>query len=110
SNEEKETSAFVAERLRELGLEVKTGVAKHGIVALLHGTAGEGGRCVAIRADMDALPVTGLSSKPYRSRNPGVMHACGHDVHTTVALGVAEVLAKHKDQIRGTVKFLFQPA
>ncbi len=110
SNEEEETAAFVAERLRELGLEVKTGVAKHGIVALLRGTAGESGRCVAIRADMDALPVPGLSSKPYRSRNPGVMHACGHDVHTTVALGVAEVLTKHKDQVRGTVKFLFQPA
>src|SRR5690606_27439059 len=110
SNQEEQTAAFVAERLRQLGLEVKTGVAKHGIVALLRGTAGEGERCVAIRADMDALPIAELSSKPWRSRNPGVMHACGHDVHTTVALGVAEVLAKHKDQVRGTVKFLFQPA
>ncbi|HRQ87393.1 MAG TPA: amidohydrolase, partial [Bacteroidia bacterium] len=77
---------------------------------LLHGTAEENDRCVAIRADMDALPITELNSKPYRSRNPGVMHACGHDVHTTVALGVAEVLTKHKDRVRGTVKFLFQPA
>ncbi len=110
SNQEEQTAAFVAERLRELGLEVKTGVAKHGIVALLRGTAGESERCVAIRADMDALPITELNSKPYRSRNPGVMHACGHDVHTTVALGVAEVLTKHKNQVRGTVKFLFQPA
>ncbi len=110
SNEEEQTAALVAGRLRELGLEVKTGVAKHGIVALLRGSAGEGGRCVAIRADMDALPITQLASKPYRSRNPGVMHACGHDVHTTVALGVAEVLAKHRDRVRGTVKFLFQPA
>ncbi len=110
SNQEEQTAAYVSERLRSLGLEVQTGIAKHGVVALLHGTAGEGGRCVAIRADMDALPITELSSKPWRSRNPGVMHACGHDVHTTVGLGVAEVLAKHKDQVRGTVKFIFQPA
>lgn len=109
SNEEEKTAAFVAERLRSLGFEVKTGVAKHGIVALLEGTGGEG-PCVAIRADMDALPITELSSRPYRSRNAGVMHACGHDVHTTVALGVAELLSKHRDQVRGTVKFLFQPA
>lgn len=93
SNEEEKTSAYVAKRLTELGLEVQTGVAKHGIIALLHGKGGESGRCVALRADMDALPITQLSSKPYRSQNPGVMHACGHDVHTTVALGVAEVLA-----------------
>ena len=110
SNEEDETAAFVAKRLTELGLEVKTGVAKHGVVALLKGTGGAGDRCVALRADMDALPITELNSKPYRSKNAGVMHACGHDVHTTVGLGVAEVLAKHRDQFAGTVKFLFQPA
>jgi len=110
SNEEEKTAAYVAERLRGLGLEIETGVAGHGIVALLKGTAGGGGKCVALRADMDALPITQLSSKPYRSQNPGVMHACGHDIHTTVALGVAELLAKHRDQFGGTVKFLFQPA
>lgn len=110
SNEEEDTAAYVAKRLTELGLEVQTGVAKHGIVALLHGKGGKSDRCVALRADMDALPITQLSSKPYRSRNPGVMHACGHDVHTTVALGVAEVLTKHQDHFSGTVKFLFQPA
>ena len=104
SNEEEKTTAYVAKRLTELGLEVKTGVAKHGIVALLHGSAAESDRCVALRADMDALPITQLSSKPYRSQNPGVMHACGHDVHTTVALGVAEVLSKHQDQFSGTVR------
>lgn len=108
SNEEEKTAAYVAQRLTELGLEVQTGVAKHGIVALLKGT--EDGPCVAVRADMDALPITELRSVPYRSRNPGVMHACGHDVHTTVALGLAELLAKHRDSVRGTVKFLFQPA
>lgn len=110
SNEEEKTASYVADRLRELGLSVQTGVAKHGIVALLEGTAGESERCVAVRADMDALPITELSSRPYRSQNPGVMHACGHDVHTTVALGVAELLAKHRDTFAGTVKFLFQPA
>ncbi len=110
SNEEENSATYVTKRLTELGLEVQTGVAKHGIVALLKGKAGASEHCVALRADMDALPITQLSSKPYRSRNPGVMHACGHDVHTTVALGVAEVLRNHQDQFSGTVKFLFQPA
>lgn len=108
SNEEQRTSALVAARLRAAGLEVKTGVAKHGVVALLKGA--QEGPCVAVRGDMDALPIKELRSVPYRSKNPGVMHACGHDVHTTVALGVAELLSKHRDQVRGTVKFLFQPA
>jgi amidohydrolase len=108
SNEEERTAALVATRLRDLGLEVKTGVAKHGIVALLE--SGRPGPCVAVRADMDALPIKELRATPYRSQNPGVMHACGHDVHTTVGLGVAEVLAAHRDLWRGSVKFLFQPA
>lgn len=108
SNEEARTAALVAERLRALGLEVQTGVAKHGVVALLKG--GQEGKCVAVRADMDALPIKELRSVPYRSKNPGVMHACGHDLHTTVALGVAELLAQHRDQVKGSVKFLFQPA
>ncbi len=108
SNEEEKTAAYVAERLRGLGLVVTTGVAKHGVVALLKGS--QDGPCVAVRADMDALPIKELRATAWRSRNPGVMHACGHDVHTTVALGVAELLSKHRDQVRGTVKFLFQPA
>jgi len=108
SNEEEKTATYVAQRLTELGLEVQTGVAKHGVVAVLKGK--QEGPCVAVRADMDALPVTELSSAPYRSRNPGVMHACGHDVHTTVALGLAELLSLHRNEVRGTVKFLFQPA
>ncbi len=108
SNEEKRTAALVADRLRALGLEVKTGVAGHGVVALLKG--GRAGKCVAVRADMDALPIRELGDTPYRSQNVGVMHACGHDVHTTVALGVAELLSKHRDLIKGSVKFLFQPA
>jgi amidohydrolase len=108
SNEEEKTAAYVAQRLKELGLEVQTGVAKHGVVALLKGA--QEGPCVAVRADMDALPIKELRAIPWRSKNPGVMHACGHDVHTTVALGVAELLSQHRDQVRGSVKFLFQPA
>ena len=110
SNEEKRTAALVAARLKELGLEdIRTGVAKHGVVAMLKG--GRPGGVVAVRADMDALPIQEKpGSAPYRSRNPGVMHACGHDVHTAVALGVAELLSRHRDEVRGAVKFIFQPA
>ena len=109
SNEEVRTAKLVADRLKELGCtDIKTGVAKHGVVALLKGA--QDGPCVAVRADMDALPIKELRSVPYRSQNPGVMHACGHDVHVTCALGVAELLSKHRDQLKGTVKFLFQPA
>ena len=108
-NEEVRTAKLVADRLKELGFtDIKTGVAKHGVVALLKGT--QDGPCVAVRADMDALPIKEIRSVPYRSQNPGVMHACGHDVHVTCALGVAELLSKHRDQIKGSVKFLFQPA
>ncbi len=109
SNREERTSRLVAERLRALGFdEVKTGVARHGVVALLKG--GQPGPVVAVRADMDALPITEANDVPYKSQTPGVMHACGHDAHTTVALGVAEVLSHMRGQIHGSVKFLFQPA
>lgn len=109
SNREERTSRVVAERLRALGLdEVKTGVGKHGVVALLKGKLPGG--VVAVRADMDALPIQETINVPYKSRNDGVKHACGHDVHITVQLGVAEVLAKMRDQIRGSIKFIFQPA
>src|SRR5207248_2202573 len=109
SNREERTARIVAERLRALGLdEVKTNVARHGIVALLKGT--KPGPVVAARADMDALPINETIEVPYKSLVPGVKHACGHDAHTTIELGVAEVLSKMRDQIHGTVKFLFQPA
>ncbi|HXG63693.1 MAG TPA: amidohydrolase [Blastocatellia bacterium] len=109
SNREERTSRVVAERLRALGLdEVKTGVGKYGVVALLKG--GKPGPVVAYRADMDALPIQETIDVPYKSKNPGVKHACGHDVHTTVGLGVAELLSKMRGQISGTVKFIFQPA
>jgi len=109
SNREERTSRIVAEKLRLLGLdEVKTGVAKYGVVALLKGS--KPGPVVAVRADMDALPIQETIDVPYKSQNPGVKHACGHDVHTTVELGVAEVLSKMRDQIAGSIKFIFQPA
>ncbi len=109
SNREERTGRVVAERLKALGLdEVKTGVARHGVVALLKGA--KPGPVVAVRADMDALPINETIDVPYKSKTPGVKHACGHDVHTTVALGVAEVLSKMRGEISGSVKFIFQPA
>jgi amidohydrolase len=108
SNREERTARVVAEKLRALGLEVKTGVARHGVVALLKGA--RPGPVVAVRADMDALPIQETIDVPYKSQNPGVKHACGHDAHTAIGLGVAEVLSKMRDQIQGSVKFIFQPA
>ncbi|HEV8482817.1 MAG TPA: amidohydrolase [Blastocatellia bacterium] len=109
SNREERTARVVAERLRALGLdEVKTGIGKHGVVALLKGS--KPGPVVAVRTDMDALPIQETIDVPYKSQNPGVKHACGHDAHMTVELGVAEVLSKMRDQIAGTIKFIFQPA
>ncbi|MBI4752243.1 MAG: amidohydrolase [Acidobacteria bacterium] len=108
SNREVRTSKIVAQFLTQLGLEVTTGVAHHGVVGILRGK--QPGPVVAVRADMDALPIQEIRDVPYKSCVPGVMHACGHDVHTTIGLGTAEILAKHTDQLGGTVKFLFQPA
>ncbi|MCP2618233.1 amidohydrolase, partial [Candidatus Aminicenantes bacterium AC-335-A11] len=92
----------------KLGLEVKTGIAHTGVVGLLKGT--QPGTTVALRADMDALPIQELNDIPYKSKRKGVMHACGHDVHMTVALGVAMVLSRMRDEIKGNIKFIFQPA
>jgi amidohydrolase len=116
SNREEKTAALMAEYLRKLGLEVKTGVAHHGVVAVLKG--GRPGGVVAVRADMDALPVTEETNLPFASKvrttylgqDVGVMHACGHDVHMAVQLGVASVLTAIKADLPGTVKFIFQPA
>lgn len=109
SNREVRTSQVVADRLRAMpGLEVRTGIAKYGVIAILKG--GRPGPVVAVRADMDALPINETMDVPYKSLNPGVKHACGHDLHTTVELGVAEILTKMRDQVPGTVIFIFQPA
>lgn len=108
SNQEYKTANLIASKLLSFGLEVKSGIAKTGVMGLLRG-AGQG-LTVGLRADMDALPIQELNDLPYKSLNPGVMHACGHDIHMAVVLGTAMVMAKLKDRINGNVKFIFQPA
>ncbi len=109
--EEVRTSGIVAQRLRALGLEVQTGVAKTGVVGLLKGGASQpGAKTIAIRADMDALPIFEMNDIEYRSKVDGKMHACGHDGHTTIALAVADILSKRRAELNGNVKFIFQPA
>ncbi len=109
--EEVRTSGIVAQRLHALGLEVRTGVAKTGVVGLLRGEASKpGAKTIAIRADMDALPVHELNEVDYRSTVDGKMHACGHDGHTSIALAVADILSKRRAELTGNVKFIFQPA
>jgi len=116
SNREVRTAQIVAAHLRALGLEVRTGVAHNGVVGVLRG--GRPGPVVALRADMDALPVTEEVDVPFASKlratyngqDVGVMHACGHDAHTAILMGVAEVLAGMRSDLPGTVKFIFQPA
>jgi len=109
SNREVRTSKVIAEKLKALGFDdIRTGVSNTGIVALLKG--GKPGPVVAIRADMDALPIEETMDVPYKSQNKGVKHACGHDVHMTVALGTAELLSRMRNEIAGSVKFVFQPA
>ena len=115
-DQEKRTSRLVSEHLRSLGLDVRTGIARTGVVAILKG--GTPGRAVALRADMDALPVKEPDGLPFASKAKGqhwgkevsVMHACGHDAHTAMLMAVAEVLAGLKDDLPGTVQFIFQPA
>jgi amidohydrolase len=116
SNRETRTAQLVADHLRALGLEVRTGVAHTGVIGVLKG--GKPGPVVALRADMDALPVTEEVDLPFRSRaramyngqEVGVMHACGHDAHVAILMGVAEALAGVRDELAGTIKFIFQPA
>ena len=114
---ETKTSAFIAERLRALGLEVRTGVGRTGVVAILKGDL-PGDHVVALRADMDGLPVLEATGLPFASTDTGtymgqtvpVTHACGHDAHMAMLLGAAEVLTGMKDRIPGTIVFIFQPA
>src|SRR5215469_570827 len=109
--EEVRTSGIVAQRLRTLGLEVQTGVAKTGVVGLLRGEAPKAGaKTIAIRADMDALPIHELNEIDYSSTVDGKMHACGHDGHTSILLTVADILSKRRAELSGDVKFIFQPA
>lgn len=116
SNREFETAEYIAEYLNELGLDVETGVAKTGVVALLEG--GKPGPVIGLRADIDALPVTERTDVPFKSvatgmyqgNEVGVMHACGHDTHIAMLLGVAKILKEMQSEIKGTIKFIFQPA
>src|SRR3954471_7363482 len=116
-NQETRTAGLIAQHLRSLGYEVREGVAVTGVVAVLRGEAGPG-PAVALRADMDALPVAEQVDLPFASKvkaqwageTVGVMHACGHDCHVAILMSVAEVLATHRAQLRGTVKLIFQPA
>jgi amidohydrolase len=116
SNREFKTAEKIAKHLNALGIEVQTGVAHTGVVGILKGK--REGKVVALRADIDALPVTERNDLPFKSKvtseflgeKVGVMHACGHDTHIAILMGVAEILSKNKDKIRGTIKFVFQPA
>jgi amidohydrolase len=107
-NREFETAKLVSTKLLSLGLEVKKGVAKTGVTGILRGRNQE--FTVAIRADMDALPLQELADVSFKSLNQGIMHACGHDIHTSIVLGTAFVLSRIKNRLNGNVKFIFQPA
>jgi amidohydrolase len=106
--QEVRTAGIVAQRLSELGLEIQTGVGKTGVVAILEGD--HSGPTVLFRADMDALPIHEDTSLEFSSTTEGKMHACGHDGHTAIALGVAKLFAQHKENLAGRIKFVFQPA
>lgn len=109
SFQEKATGAFIADAMRKLGLEVRTGVAGTGVIALVKGEGKGQGGCVALRADIDALPIHEKNTCDYRSRNEGVMHACGHDAHTAMVMGAGTVLHALRKEWSGTVMLLFQP-
>ncbi len=105
---EEATSKLVADKLQSLGIKVKRKVGGTGVLGILRGQ--KSGRVVALRADMDALPLEEMADFEYKSKVKGVMHACGHDTHVAMLLGAAQLLANHKDELHGAVKFLFQPA
>ncbi|MBL4656687.1 MAG: amidohydrolase, partial [Flavobacteriales bacterium] len=115
-NRETRTADIIADHLKSLGMDVKTGIAYTGVVGILRGA--KPGPVVGLRADMDALPVTERTNVPFASKvkttyngeEVGVMHACGHDSHMAILMGAAEILASMKDELSGTVKFIFQPA
>lgn len=106
--EEHRTSALVAQRLRELGFDVHSGIGQTGVVGVLRGT--KPGKTIMLRADMDGLPIDEENEVPYRSQSPVHMHACGHDGHVAMLLGAARIVAARRDDVAGTVCFLFQPA
>lgn len=108
SFQEFETADYVARQLKRIGIPFQEGIAGTGIVAIIEGQQPQS-RCLAIRAELDALPITELNEVPYKSQRSGIMHACGHDVHTAILLGVAEIMYELRDQFRGSLKLIFQP-
>lgn len=108
SFEEHNTAAFISSKLTAWGVPHTTGIAGTGVVALIEGK-NPSKRCIALRADMDALPIQEANTTSYRSKNDGVMHACGHDVHSSCLLGAARILNELKDNFEGTIKLIFQP-
>ncbi|MFD1451885.1 M20 metallopeptidase family protein [Oceanobacillus sojae] len=108
SFQEVHTSAYIEEKLKSFGLEVQKNIGGHGLITVLEGK--EPGKKIALRADFDALPIDDEKETSYKSTNPGVMHACGHDGHTAALLGVAKVISKYKEKLRGSIVFVFQPA
>jgi len=107
SFEEEETAKYISSRLTELGITHETGIAGHGITGVL--SSAHPGKTIALRADMDALPITEKNDVPYKSKNAGIMHACGHDVHSTCLLGALQILNENKQHWTGKVQFIFQP-
>ena len=108
SFKEVKTAEYIKEKLLSFGLEVKTNIGGHGLIGILEGN--QTGKTIALRADFDALPIPDEKEVPYKSQNPGVMHACGHDGHTAALLGTAEALSHFRQQLKGKVIFIFQPA
>lgn len=108
SEQEENTSRFIQNQLSKLGIPYDSDIAGHGIAAVIHGKDRKHG--VGIRADMDALPLTEMTDVPFKSRNPGVMHGCGHDIHTAILLGTARILNEMKEDLSGSVRLMFQPS
>ncbi|WP_339285778.1 amidohydrolase [Oceanobacillus sp. FSL K6-3682] len=108
SFQEVHTAAYIEEKLKSFGLEVQKNIGGHGLITVLEGK--EPGKKIVLRADFDALPIDDEKETSYKSTNPGVMHACGHDGHTAALLGVAKVISKYKEKLRGSIVFVFQPA
>ncbi len=109
SFQEKQTSLYIAEKLQIFGIPFQRGIAENGVVGLIKGKNPDS-KIIALRADMDALPILEANNVPYKSQNEGIMHACGHDVHTASLLGAAKILHEIKEELNGTIKLIFQPA
>ncbi len=110
SQQEFGTMRYVADRLRAMGLQPQEGIGKTSVMAMIRGSINPDSYCVALRADYDALPITENTGLPFSSENPGVMHACGHDMHTSTLLGAANILVQMRDQMQGSIMLIFEPS